>query len=136
MTTAQKMLEKIDRNAATNGKEARDLRMVRTCPVGDVALRQGDIYIWRLPALPKGCTQRADRQLALGQSVGSRHVAEAGPVLYDLPEKARHPLLGPVIEAPERFTVTHPEHAHLSLPSGTYQVGYQLDMRTRRAVAD
>lgn len=136
MQTAQAVLESIDQNAVTNAKEAREPRFVRTCPVGEVACRQGDIYLWRLPEIPKGCKPRSDRQLALGKTVGSRHVCEAGPKLYDLPAGSANALLGPVIEAPERFTVTHPEHAHISLPSGTYQVGYQLDMRTQRAVAD
>lgn len=135
MQTAEKILSEIEANAVANAKEAREPRFVRAMPL-DAHVRQGDIFLWPLEKKPQGCTPRADRQLALGKTVGSRHVCEVGPQLYDLPAKSQHMLLGPVIEAPKRFTVTHPEHAHVSLPRGLYQVGYQLDLRTRRAVAD
>lgn len=36
----------------------------------------------------------------------------------------------------EEFVLTHPEHAHHQLPAGRYQVTYQADMVSMRAVAD
>lgn len=113
-----------------------DLRFVRTMDVGGPHLRQGDILIWRIPSVPEGSVRRAHHQLALGTSAGSRHLIGPKARVYDLPEKLRHRLLGPVIELDEREVGTHPEHAHYSLPPGCYQVGYQQDMRTREAVRD
>lgn len=135
MTTknAIEVLSEIEAAAKSNPQ---DVRMVRTMEVGGPACRQGDIYVWRIKSVPKGATKRGERQLALGTTKGSRHVAAAGPSLYDLPQAKRHALLGPIVKAPERWTIEHPEHAHVSLPAGCYQIGYQLDARTRRAVAD
>lgn len=136
MSDALKTMEKVQKNAEQNATEGRDTRFVRTFPEAAGAVRQGDIYIWPIKEVPKGATPRADHQLALGNSVGSRHVASAGVKLYDRQDTAQQPLLGPIVEAKERWDVTHPEHAHFSLPSGVYQVGYQLDMSTRQAVID
>jgi hypothetical protein len=36
-------------------------------------------------------------------------------------------LVGPLVVSKDRFELTHPEHAHFSLPAGTYQVIYQGD---------
>lgn len=135
---AQELLAKIETNAVkvAKSKKGPSMRMARTMEVGGPAIRQGDIYVWRIDGVPNGATAREDRQLALGNTKGSRHVALPGPKLYDLPLNKRHMLLGPVVKAPARWEITHPEHAHYSLPSGVYQVGYQLDQRTRQAVAD
>ncbi len=43
---------------------------------------------------------------------------------------------GPVIEADERFMLTHPEHANHSFPAGVWQVTYQMDARSQRRVED
>lgn len=113
--------------------------------VGDV-VRQGDIYITRLRGLPAGrTTALAERQLAPGQTQGSRHIVE-GPArllrcepveveraLRDacgLSVTAPEPLIGPVIDATGEVTVTHPEHGNRTLCPGVYAVTYQ------RAFAD
>jgi hypothetical protein len=102
-------------------------------------VRQGDIYIHRVPdAHPRGKT--AARQLALGNTQGSRHVAEAPSKVFvgtTLPIGCQpRTFLGPLVESDERFTVTHPEHAHVSLPAGTYQVTHQMDARSLQRVQD
>lgn len=102
-------------------------------------VRQGDIYIHRVPA-SHARGKATGRQLALGNTQGSRHVAEAPSKVFvgtTLPIGCQpRTFLGPLVESDERFTVTHPEHAHVSLPAGTYQVTHQMDARTLARVAD
>ena len=45
-------------------------------------------------------------------------------------------LKGPVIESDTHALIEHPEHAHISLPPGVYQVCYQVDVRMMRRVED
>lgn len=127
MQTAIEAMKAIETAAATHGPE---LRMVRTMKVGQV-VRQGDIYIERVAKIPQDATPRADRQLAPGSTQGSRHVVEGDATLYDRLKAS--PLHGPLIDAPERFVVTHPEHAHVSLPSGKYAVTFQRDYAQEEA---
>ncbi len=131
--TVSEFVTKVEQAAAGSPNT---LRFVRTMKVGEGHVRQGDIYIWRIEAVPEGCTERKSNQLAEGASIGQRHMIGAKAKLYDLPQKLRHELLGPVFVLTEREIGTHPEHAHYSLPSGVYQVGYQLNEQTRRRVQD
>lgn len=129
--------EEIERLAKANA--APEVRRIKDIAVGKV-VRQGDIYLHRVDAdHPKG-KARKDRQLALGTTMGSRHVAESPAKVF---EGAAAPtwcdqrtFLGPLIVAEKRFTVTHPEHAHVCLPAGTYQVTHQMDARTMERVKD
>ena len=121
-------------------------RVTRRLETGSV-IHQGDVYLHRVDdAHPRGA-RRGSRQVALGTSVGSRHVAEGENVdVFEgvaLPpwvnargDVDRRDLLGPLVVAPRGLVLTHPEHAHHELPSGTYQVTYQVDLTTRRAVID
>lgn len=129
-TNAADIVRQIEAQSETH---TTDERFVRTMQIGDVA-RQGDIYIERVDDGYERGGEIADRQLAPGNSKGSRHVVCDGPQVFEA--RSTDPLHGPVIVAKERFTVAHPEHADVSLPSGTYRVGYQLDPRTMRRVAD
>jgi hypothetical protein len=120
-----------------------ELRIARRMPIGAV-VQQGDIYIVRVPDdHPRGKSLGASRQLAVGTATGARHEVSGNVELFagkkfpdfyreDIPQL----LLGPVIVAPESFTVPHPQHPHHMLPKGTYQTTYQLDEATRRAVED
>ena len=128
MQTAAELIEKMAEEAKSNSNEP---RFVRTLGESD-EVRQGDIYVHNhtgeLPlSKPKLV---ASYQLAVGSSKGSRHVAvadEGGKLeVWDAPEGSSA-LLGPVVRSDKRFTVEHPEHAHISLPSGCYQVTYQRD---------
>lgn len=106
------------------------LRHIEEIEVGQ-AIRQGDIYVTRLERAPKrngGVT--GERQLAPGTSRGSRHCV-AGKVTVYLPSEDDGRLTGPLVDAHDRFTVTHPEHAHFSLPAGFYRVTYQRDFNVR-----
>lgn len=159
-TSAIEVHEIIEKNAKEASQEK---RMIETIKVGQ-AIRQGDIYMVRLD--DKGLTEikmnagslivnvdeirkkgvKADtRQLAPGESKGSRHIIGEGPTIYKsnavIPNRfggmtQAADLIGPVVVAGDRFELTHPEHAHFSLPAGVYQVFYQGDWQgvMRRAL--
>lgn len=118
---------------------------------------QGDVYCHPIKSRP-ACwnveTTAENVQVAVGQGEGSNHRAigpgarvfwptsaqEASdkcPVrLFVNNAAARLQCLGPIVEAPNGFTLTHPKHAHHEFPPGTYLISYQLDMRTMRRVQD
>lgn len=125
-----------------------EVRIARRVEVGTVAIHQGDVYLTRVPDdHPRGALL-GTRQVAVGNSVGARHVAEGDgvqvfegrqyPKGFKEPEGVREQaMLGPVVVVPEVMTLTHPEHAHHEVRQpGAYQVTYQLDWKTMRAVQD
>lgn len=120
---AKDTFEKIEKAAATHTAET---RMVRTIAVGQ-AIRQGDVYLTRIdrkrPLAKTSVT--SNRQLAPGSTPGSRHMVVGKVTIYA--PKGDDALEGPTIDATERFVLEHPEHAHVSLPRGTYQVTFQRD---------
>mgnify|MGYP001607330100 CR=1 FL=1 len=107
-------------------------------PLGKIGAQQGDVYFARLAQVP----QRAQRvlvndgQLVPGHTQGSRHCVNPTEVrLWGLPQATA--LQGPIIEAPGAFTVTHPEHGHLTFPGGVYAVTYQREYAQElRRIAD
>jgi len=96
-------------------------------------IRQGDIYLQALEEIPPAYDKEIfERQLAPGESRGSRHVIEGNVKLFipSKPGNRNDVLVGPVIVSKERCVLTHPEHAHFSLPAGVIsQVYYQMDAR-------
>ena len=104
--------------------------------------RQGDIYIHPVQDThPKG-KQTSNMQLAVGESKGSRHVAEGDVKVYlgtTIPEGTdRTTFLGPVIEVGKNgATITHPEHAHVQIMDpGCYQITHQRDAISLERVKD
>ena len=95
--------------------------------IGDV-VRQGDLYLVNIESLPAG-KKLEDRQLAEGNTQGSRHVVQ-GDVSLVSPEAA-HPgidrvLCGPAFHCNEAAEVTHPEHGNKILPKDTtWRVTFQ-----------
>jgi hypothetical protein len=83
-----------------------------------------------LKALP-GCVGKKSktRQLASGETQGSRHVAVGDEVLVFEPAKDASVLIGPTVASPKRFVIEHPEHGHVDLPAGVYQITYQRDWK-------
>lgn len=97
-------------------------------PVGTIGAQQGDVYFSRLAAVPTPTRRllQSNGQLVPGQTQGSRHCVNPAQVrLWVLPRPT--PLQGPIIEATDAFTVSHPEHGHVTLAPGVYQVTYQRD---------
>lgn len=123
-----------------------EIRVCRRAVVRTV-VHQGDVYLHRVPDdHPRG-KKLGTRQVAVGTSVGSRHVAEGKGVSVfagqRLPSWVTEPawcqpgaILGPVIVATEPFVLTHPEHAHHQCPAGVWQTTYQADFATQQRVAD
>jgi hypothetical protein len=116
------------------------------------AYPQGDVNICRIDKAPKKAAAYAGRQLAPGDTQGSRHIAEGDVELYtpdaDAAIKTLHRLfpktkshevqfLGPIVKARGEWTAAHPEHGWRSFPAGVYQVVYQrsfaaVDQEIRR----
>jgi hypothetical protein len=149
--TLSETIETIHAHAST--KKAKEYRIVREFPVGK-AVRQGDVYILRLPDNAKLTNATKNRQLAPGTTKGSRHIVEGEVKLFqgwtppaDLfastakalsvsRERLLEMLAGPAIEANGAFRVTHPEHADFTLPKGRYGTWGQLDPKTMQRVQD
>lgn len=141
MKTAAEALEAIQESAKSADPEVRTMRRLK---IGSV-IHQGDVYLHRVPDdHPRG-ELLGTRQVAVGNTVGARHVVEGDNAKVfrgvEYPEGFEEPegcqpgaLLGPVVVDPG--TLTHPEHAHHCIPTGTYQVTYQYNTRTMRAVQD
>lgn len=133
--TAAQAHEKV-KTAAKVRPEVRDFTGAE---IGQVA-RQGDIYVARVDdthAHGKPCGS----QLAMGTTQGSRHVAEGDVKCYEgttLPSWCEFgTFLGPcLVVGAGGAVVTHPEHAHIALGEGCYQVTHQMDAATRERVAD
>ena len=125
-----------------------EIRICRRAIPDETILHQGDVYLVRVPDdHPKG-EKIGTRQVAIGTTVGARHVVEGENIeVYSgmkYPKGFTEPiwvdkdsLLGPVIVVSGKSaTLTHPEHAYHQFPKGTWQVTYQADMSTNRAVLD
>ena len=140
-------------SSITTHKAEPEVRTLRRVEPGMVA-HQGDVYLHVVPQDWARGKQRGSTQVAVGTTIGSRHVAEGeGVEVFDgkkLPPSFVRPqwcadmsdaqvaeiFLGPVVVAPDGFTLTHPEHAHHKLPACVVQVTYQGDPRTARRVQD
>jgi hypothetical protein len=117
-----------------------DSEVVQAVEPGDV-IRQGDVYLVALDSKPKKAGAFAGRQLAPGDTQGSRHVAEGDCEIYQpeetdairilnrlIPEtRGETQFLGPVIVAKGAVEITHPEHGNRTLPGEgqAYLVTYQ-----------
>lgn len=115
--------------------------------VGEAA-HQGDLIIVRIASVPKSARPRKDRQLALGNTQGSRHILERGEVFdADAAEVSRMieqatgktitaDYIGPVFVSPDAPTendLTHPEHGNHGFPAGAVcAVVYQRNFDTER----
>jgi len=129
-------------------------RLLEVFEVGDVS-HQGDLIIVRIPKLPASAKPRANRQLAEGNTQGSRHMLARGEVFNADPREVVRLIraankcdvdpqyIGPVFVSPgdpSASDLTHPEHGHQGFPAGSVcAVVFQrnLDSEEREArVAD
>lgn len=115
---------------------------------------QGDLIIVATHRLPKSAMPRTNRQLADGNTQGSRHVLTRGDV-YDADEVEVAELIlaatgcridpkyiGPVFVSPKEPTARdlyHPEHGPLGFPAGTvcavvYQRSLDAEEREQRVI--
>jgi hypothetical protein len=133
------LLEAYAKIEAAAEKPATETRVLKEIKPGQ-GVRQGDIYIVATHGLKPG-KRLTQRQLAPGETQGSRHIAEAPAQIFEspghpIPGIQANALLGPLVEADQRWNLAHPEHAHASFPPGQYQVVYQLDFAAQRRVQD
>lgn len=110
---------------------------------GSVA-HQGDLIIVGLSSLPASARPRANRQLAEGDTQGSRHVLKRGEIFDADPievSKLIHAITGTIVEAeyigpvfispadPTAADLDHPEHGSQGFPPGTIcAVVYQRNL--------
>lgn len=90
-------------------------------------VRQGDIYLTRIDKLPEGKPSK-ERQLAEGETQGSRHVITGDVELVTGVSFGRvnQVLVGPAFKCNGKAELTHPEHGNKILPEGSiWQVTYQ-----------
>jgi hypothetical protein len=115
-------------------------------------VRQGDIYLVRVPNSHPHGKVWGNRQVAVGNTVGSRHVAVGDVEVFAGDPAAIAKLFpkfnaeqlaaccGPVVVSKSAWTLEHPEHPHHEMGQdceiATYQVTYQWDSRAMQAVRD
>ena len=107
-------------------------KLLASFELGDVS-HQGDIILVRISGLPKSAKPRENRQLAEGDTQGSRHVMTRGKVYSADPTEIARLIksatnvdvdgkyVGPVFVSPEDPTendLTHPEHGHQGFSAG------------------
>lgn len=133
--TMEHAVQKVTTAAENSSQE---LRNIESLKIGQ-GIRQGDVYLIRIEDAEVGVPMRT-KQLAIGVTMGSQHIVPGYVMLYENVSRPKYvrdeAILGPVVKSDKRFVLTHPEHAHFSLPAGTYQCVFQLDARTKKAVVD
>jgi len=97
--------------------------------IGDT-FRQGDIYITLIEKVPQDVikTKNPSNQIATGDTQGSRHCIDELNNVIVYHKKNPGMLNGPVILVNSPIIITHPEHGHVSLPCGTYEITYQKNL--------
>jgi len=125
-------------------KHLPEVRVITAMKIGEV-VRQGDIYIERVPDIASKGKAVKSRQLAPGTTKGSRHIVDESPsvTLWEskprLDNKAAFQV-GPAIEAKGDFSITHPEHAWIKFVVGKktrfFQVWFQADFARKERAQD
>lgn len=128
---------------------------LRICPPGGCG-HQGDVYVHHITDGVKpnewDVLVGEHTQVAVGEGIGSRHIATGDVKVYwprtktglrlpfrffeRLTDGERATCIGPVVISETGWTLTHPEHAHWQFPAGLCYVTYQFDESTRRQVRD
>lgn len=140
MKTTKEIIQKIQESA----KHMPQVRIIDRMKIGQV-VRQGDIYIERIPAISNKGQSVKSRQLAPGTTKGSRHIVDESPSVAlweskpNLENKAAFQI-GPAIEAKGNFSITHPEHAWIKFVVGKtaeyFQVWFQADFVRKERTKD
>lgn len=145
--TAENVLTDLQKHAESI--KSGEAQTVGTASLGDV-VRQGDLYLTVIEALPPSAKKSKQKQLAPGTTQGSRHIADAQTFEADkgeivsairkanpnaLPDVER--FIGPLVVFSEASPVMHPEHGWVTMPAGsvcavTYQRDLDQEERERR----
>jgi len=104
-------------------------------PIGSW-VRQGDITIHRVADDHKRGLPTKNKQLAIGDSRGARHILQGPSKIYSgstLPPATtdiRTPI-GPLLVVEKCEEIDHPTHANIIIKQpGTYQITYQMNGHT------
>jgi hypothetical protein len=92
-------------------------------------IRQGDVYIWKRESVPKDfqLSKEPKAQVVPGDTKGSRHILDSMEgVKHYSPKSNSDVLQGPYLVLSETRTLTHPEHGHIQMGPGCYEITYQL----------
>lgn len=147
MTTALKRKSTVRPEGIVNDES----KLLEGFGVGDVS-HQGDLIIVGIAELPESAKPRKNRQLAEGNTQGSRHVLKRGEVYDCDPNEVAAAIesltrqridgryIGPVFVSPARPTaddLTHPEHGNQGYPAGqvcavVYQRSLDAEQREQR----
>lgn len=132
--------ERIRDNAKARATpKTRIINTEEKCPIG-YHLRQGDVYMTRLPIHADltvfGRLKPTDNRQVVpdDDSIGSRHILRPGSAKL-LKRLDGGPLDGPIIVAPDGFYLEHPTHGDfdVSLP-GTYVITFPRDFSKEEIV--
>lgn len=95
-------------------------------------VRQGDLLIVKVDALPEGCVMPGHRVLAEGEATGHKHELDSGDV-YE-----KEGTLFFRVYDEQRTTLKHEEHGPITFEPGVYKVIRQREYEPRgwRRVAD
>ena len=122
-----------------NANAVNSIRIVNKMEIGKF-VRQGDVYVVRVEDSHKCGIALKERQVAIGNTQGSRHIAQSPAQLFEgvaaPPKWSERTFLGPVIKSDKEWVLDHPEHAQFQLPAGTFQICHQMDARTLERVKD
>lgn len=152
MTTKTRTRKQAARQAKPEAIVNDEPKMLNGFGTGDVS-HQGDIMIVGIAKIPKSAKPRANRQLADGNTQGSRHILERGDVYDCSPDevvkaiqaangcKVEAQYIGPVFVSPDKPTendLTHPEHGNQGFPAGqvcavVFQRNLDAEQRAQRA---
>lgn len=128
MMTAQVAFDEV-MTVAENIKTDKLREFPEAASIGDT-FRQGDIYITLIEKLPEECkvVQNPSNQIAIGDTQGSRHCIKniRNVTVYNY--KSPTMLQGPIIKVNTPTVITHPEHGHVKLPCGLYDITYQRNL--------
>lgn len=128
-TTTTAALDRIRTSGARAASHERVTEIIAAIVYPGATIRQGDVSLIAVEAgAADGLRAIRERQLAPGDTQGSRHVAEGDVTVFA--RRSTNPLVGPLLRVgPGGCTVTHPEHRHYRLPAGTtWGVTYSRDL--------
>ena len=112
-------------------KADESVRETKAISVGE-AIHQGDVYVHRMKDDYQvgNLIKEGDTQIVKGTTLGSRHFACGNISVFEslaAPEWLKVPqtvdwsqLVGPVVDAKEKWILKHPEHSNHVLPAGRF----------------
>lgn len=140
LPTLDEAIGLVTESGAQTASHERVTEVIRAICVPGFHLRQGDVKLTFVcdaeNAEVTDLKVTQERQLAIGETKGSRHILEGDATIYA--RENDDGFTGPMIVTNKaRAIVTHPEHRHYVLPADTcWSVEYAKDEATKQRVQD